>query len=168
MNRIAIVGISGSGKSTLANDLGKKLNLPVFHLDKYFWDVGWKKRYSTEEFASVADSFVKQDKWIIDGNYRKANIDFRFERADTIILLDFSKWRCIWRVFTRAFDRKQPFDKTEGVKQRIDWDLVKWIINYKIDEMRARVIAHKDNKKVFVVRNNKEIDQLIEKLNLCQ
>lgn len=161
MNRISIVGISGSGKSTIANKLGKKLGLPVYHLDKYFWAVGWKKRYETEEeFVFVVDSFSKQDNWIIDGNYRKANIDARLERADTIIFLDFPKWRCIWRVFIRTFNRKQPFDKTEGVKQKMDWELVKWIANYNVDEMRERVLKHKDTKKVFVVRNNREINNL--------
>jgi len=165
MKRIAITGISGSGKSTLANKLGKKLDLPVFHLDKYFWGIGWKKRYATkEEFTSVVDGFAKQDKWIIDGNYRSSNIDLRLERADTIIFLDFPKWRCLWRVFTRIFNRKQPFDKTEGVRNKIDWFLIKWIWNYKIAEMRARVAKHKDNKRVFVVRNNREIRKLL--LNL--
>ncbi len=165
MNRISIVGISGSGKSTLANNLGKKLNLPVFHLDKYFWNVGWKKRYATkEEFTAVVDGFAKQDKWIIDGNYRSSNIDFRFERADAIIFIDFPKWRCLWRAFARIFNRKQPFDKPEGVKQKIDWALVKWIINYKTEEMRERVMKHTNNKNVFIVKNNKEIDELILKL----
>jgi adenylate kinase family enzyme len=165
MNRIFVVGVSGSGKSTLANNLGKKLNLPVYHLDKYFWAVGWKKRYETKaEFTSVVDGFANQEKWIIDGNYRSSNIDLRFERADTIIFLDFPKYRCLWRVFVRVFNRKQPFDKTEGVKQKIDWALVKWIVSYKTDEMRARVMKHKDNKNVFVVKNNKEINDFINSL----
>lgn len=165
MNRISIVGISGSGKSTLANKLGKELNLPVFHLDKYFWAVGWKKRYETKaEFTAVVDGFAKQDKWIIDGNYRSADIDFRFERADTIIFLDFPKWRCVWRVFTRVFNRKQPFDKTEGVKEKVDWALIKWIIGYEIDEMRARVTKYADYKKIFVFRNNKEINEFLNSL----
>jgi adenylate kinase family enzyme len=165
MNRISIIGVSGSGKSTLANKLGKKLNLPVYHLDKYFWAIGWKKRYETQnEFASLVDSFANQDKWIIDGNYRKANIDFRLERADTIIFLDFPKWRCLWRVFVRIFNRKQPFDKTEGVKNKIDWYLVRWIITYNVDEARERVMKHKDNKNVFVVKNNREINNLYERL----
>ena len=92
---------------------------------------------------------------------RSSNIDLRFERADTIIFLDFPKYRCLWRVFVRVFDRKQPFDKTEGVKQKIDWGLVKWIVSYKVDEMRARVMKHKDNKNIFVVRNNREINDLL-------
>lgn len=166
MNRISVVGVSGSGKSTLANELGKKLDLPVFHLDKYFWDIGWKKRYATKgEFTSLVENLAKQDKWIIDGNYRSSNIDLRFDRADTIIFLDFPKWRCLWKAFTRIFNRKQPFDKTEGVKNKIDWNLVKWILNYKTAEMKTRVAKHTDNKRVFVVRNNREIRRLLLKLN---
>jgi adenylate kinase family enzyme len=164
MNRISIVGISGSGKSTLANNLGKKLNLPVFHLDKYYWDVGWKERYATkEEFNNVARVFAEQDKWIIDGNYR-GTLDFRLERADVIIFLDFPKWRCIWRVVKRAFDRKQPFDKTEGVKEKVDWFLIKWILNYPTDVMRERVLKYVDKKRVYILKNNRDISDLLSSL----
>ncbi|MDB4992562.1 MAG: ATPase [Parcubacteria group bacterium] len=170
MDRISVVGISGAGKSTLSNKLGKKLNLPVFHLDKYFWDVGWKKRYEIkEEFTAVVNGFANQDKWIIDGNYTSSNLDLRFEKADTIIFLDLPKYRCLWRVFIRVFDRKQPFDKTEGVKQKADWALVQWILTYKTDEIRTRVAKHKkEDKNVFVVRNNREINGLLEKLGNMQ
>jgi adenylate kinase family enzyme len=167
MNRISVVGISGSGKSTLSDKLGKKLNLPVFHLDKYFWAIGWKKRYEKkEEFTAVVDGFANQDKWIIDGNYRSAHIDLRFERADTIVFLDFPKYRCLWRVFVRVLSTKQPFDKAEGINERVSWDLVKWILNYKTDEMRTKVASYKDSTNVFVARNNREIRDLLQKLSL--
>ncbi|MDB5245503.1 MAG: ATPase [Parcubacteria group bacterium] len=165
MNRISVVGISGAGKSTLSNKLGKKLNLPVFHLDKYFWAVGWKKRYETkEEFTLIVDGFVNQDKWIIDGNYTSSNIDLRFERADTIIFLDFPKYVSLWRVCVRVLDRKQPFDKTEGVKQKVDWALIKWILNYKVDEMRERIERYRNSKNIFIIKNSKEISYLLEEL----
>jgi adenylate kinase family enzyme len=37
MERIAIVGSGGSGKSTLARTLGEVLHVPVYHLDKLYW-----------------------------------------------------------------------------------------------------------------------------------
>lgn len=164
MNRISIVGISGSGKSTLANNLGKKLNLPVFHLDKYYWDVGWKERYAIkEEFNNVAKGFAEQDKWIIDGNYR-GSMDMRFDRAEIIIFLDFPKWRCILRVLKRALNRNQPFDKTEGVKDKVDWFLIKWIWNYPTKVMREKVLKYADKKKVYILKNNKDISDLLLKL----
>lgn len=33
INKVVIVGGPGTGKSTLAKNLGKQLNLPVYHLD---------------------------------------------------------------------------------------------------------------------------------------
>lgn len=163
MNRISIVGVSGSGKSTLANNLGEKLNLPVFHLDKYYWDVGWKERYATkEEFNNVAKGFAEQDKWIIDGNYR-GSMDMRFDRADMIIFLDFQKWRCILRVLKRAMNRKQPFDKTEGVKNKVDWFLIKWIFNYPTNNMREKVLKYADKKKFYILKNNKDISDFLLK-----
>ena len=164
MKRIAIVGISGSGKSTLANKLGKKLNRPIIHLDKLYWDKDWKEKYATkEEFRRVAEELAKQDSWIIDGNYR-STIDSRLERADTIVFLDLPKWQCLWRVFKRIFNRNQPFDRPEGAKEKIDWALVKFIITYPSHEMRVRIENYKDKKKVFVAKNDKETNTILEML----
>ena len=44
MERIIIIGKPGSGKSTLALKLGKKLDLPVVHIDKIYWTEGWVKK----------------------------------------------------------------------------------------------------------------------------
>jgi adenylate kinase family enzyme len=161
MTRIAIVGISGSGKSTLARKIGEKLTVPVIHLDKIFWDVGWKERYSTrEEFNAAVNKIAEEKDWIIDGNYR-ASLDNRLEKADAIVFLDFPKWLGLWRSFKRVFNRKQPFDKAEGVKERIDFAHVRFVLSYSNHEMYARVEKYKDTKKVYIVRNDREKQALL-------
>ena len=44
MNRVVIIGSPGAGKSTLARDLGRILQINVVHLDRVFWEPGWKKK----------------------------------------------------------------------------------------------------------------------------
>ena len=91
MNRIAIIGLPGSGKSTFANKLGNKLGRSVTHLDKEFWTSQWEKRYATlEDWKNFQQTLVKNDQWIIDGNY-SSGIDIRLARADTVIFFDFPK-----------------------------------------------------------------------------
>lgn len=159
--RIAIIGMSGSGKSTFSDKLGRKLNRPIIHLDKEFWTSAWKKRYSSrEEWNNLIREWVKQDQWIIDGNY-SSSLEVRLNRADTIIFFNLPKWLCLWRAFVRIFNRQQPIDKPEGAKEKISWELVKFILTYPKAEMRTLVKSYENKCKIFVVRNNLEINQLI-------
>src|SRR5262245_29450678 len=41
--RIALVGCPGAGKTVLAKKLGGELDLPVIHLDSYYWGDGWTR-----------------------------------------------------------------------------------------------------------------------------
>jgi len=66
--KIAIVGNAGSSKTTLALKIKEKLQLPIIHLDQYFWLPGWQRR-DFAEFVSMHNELCEQDKWIMDGNY---------------------------------------------------------------------------------------------------
>lgn len=162
MKRIAIIGSSGSGKSLLANRLGKKLNRPVIHLDKEYWTSEWKQKYPTKaDWNDFQRQLVAGDEWIIDGNYR-SSLAIRLERADTIIFFDFPKWLCLWRACQRVFKRDQPFDKPEGMKDKISWELVRRVMNYPTEEICRIIDGYKDRSKIFVVRNSKDIQDLLE------
>lgn len=131
MKRIAIVGCGGAGKSTLARQMGEILNLPLIHLDKEFWQSGWKMR-SREEEREIVEKIAKQDEWIIDGNYQ-STMDTRFEAADTIIFLDFPTLLCLKRVIKRFFKYRgttRP-DMTEGCPEKLDREFIFWIIGYR-------------------------------------
>ena len=50
IKKISIIGGSGTGKTTLSNNLGKKLHLPIYHIDAFHYSTlarikGVLKRY---------------------------------------------------------------------------------------------------------------------------
>ena len=66
--RIMIMGRSGSGKSTFSIKLQNILNIPLFHLDKYFFTTRWQQRdyhsmikflNFTGQIFSVTRSYVR-------------------------------------------------------------------------------------------------------------
>ena len=99
MKKIAIIGPPGAGKTTLARDLGPLLNMKVFHLDRLFWEPGWKGK-SREERLQILDHLVQEKQWIIEGTYLDSS-EPRLNAADAIILLDISLLLCLWRIIRR-------------------------------------------------------------------
>lgn len=134
MKRVVIIGSSGSGKSTLARQLGKQLNLPVFHLDRYYWQPGWVEMPEAQWNAKVA-SMVAFDSWIIDGNYRDT-LDARLKRADSVIFMDLHPLICSWRAVKRRIvyrNRSRPDMAAGCVEKLFDpqlFDFVRHIWQY--------------------------------------
>jgi adenylate kinase family enzyme len=105
MERVVILGRGGSGKSTLAATLGTVTGLPVIELDKHFWGPGLEA-IPPEKWATVQGELAQANQWIMDGDLGPYDVlDVRLHRADTVILLDFSFWRCAWRAMRRSRER---------------------------------------------------------------
>ena len=166
MNRIVIIGCPGSGKSTLARALGEKLNLTVVHLDRLWWTKGWQN-VSREEFDARLENALKLDRWIIDGNYSRT-MDVRLAKCDTIIWLDYSRWTCLWGLFSRVvrnYGKNRP-DMPEGCPERLDWEFVKYIWNFNKNNrvLNETRIAKTKHAKAFVLKNRKEARQFLMQL----
>jgi adenylate kinase family enzyme len=128
--RIAVIGSGGSGKSTFARALGARLGLPVIHLDTLFWRPGWKEMPEAE-WRAVQEELVAADAWILDGNH-ESTLDVRLRRADTVVMLDFPRWRCLWRVVRRWYhfrNRARP-DRAAGCGERLDRAFLSWVWSY--------------------------------------
>lgn len=89
MQKVMLIGAGGSGKSTLARTLGGLTNIPVYHLDVLHWKPDWTPT-PNDEWDQIQNNLVKNDRWIIDGNYGRT-IDIRMAEADTVIFLDLRK-----------------------------------------------------------------------------
>ncbi|MCB1245661.1 MAG: adenylate kinase [Acidimicrobiia bacterium] len=105
MRRISIIGSSGSGKTTLAQILSDVLGIPHLELDSVYHQRGWKP-LPDEDLRAVVRPLVEQSAWVIDGNYARTGVQkIIWARADTIVWLDLSRARTMWRVTVRSFGR---------------------------------------------------------------
>ena len=167
MNKICIVGCGGSGKSTLAGKLGEITGLPVYYLDVYFWKAGWVER-DREEWNSIVNDLVKKDKWIMDGNYSRTQA-IRFADADTIIFLDFPRYKCLMNALKRVIihrNTRRP-DMAEGCNERFDFDFYKWIWGFKKTDGKKtveRLESLKELKDIVILKNYKEMNEYLSKI----
>jgi adenylate kinase family enzyme len=105
MKRVVIIGRGASGKSTLAVRLGEITGLPVIELDKVFWGPGLVAP-SRDHWVVVQERLVAEEGWIMDGDLGPSDVvDIRLRAADTILFLDFSLLRCVWRAIRRSRER---------------------------------------------------------------
>lgn len=98
-----MVGANGSGKTTFAGKLSLKLKIRHYELDSIFWKPNWQES-ENKEFRAKVDELTQKDSWIIDGNYSR-NQDLTIGRADTIIWLDVTYSKMLYRVTKRSFYR---------------------------------------------------------------
>lgn len=109
MKRIVVIGATGSGKTTLAFNVAARLNLPYTDLDNLHWRPGWQPA-PDEEFRNDVQKVADQNQWIVTGNYTRIR-DILWNRADTLIWLDYSFPKTLWRLSSRTVKRlidKQP------------------------------------------------------------
>lgn len=163
MNRVMVIGISaGVGKSTFARKLGQLSGIEVTHLDSLYWRPGWVEA-SSEEFSLAQQKIVRNDRWIIEGNYT-STIGIREPNADTIIYLELPIRVCLYRVLKRRiqYHGKTREDIGEGCPEKIDWAFIKFILTtYKprLKKMRKRLQRYaNEGKTVHYLRSSNEID----------
>ena len=110
MKKILVFGASGSGKSTFSNTLGKKLDVPVYHLDSLSLDASYRP-LSLECTTEKIHRIINSDAWIIDGQYSRLLYEDRLREADTVILLDLplrvSFWRSLKRFWMIEYRKKE-------------------------------------------------------------
>ena len=167
MRRILILGSGGAGESTLATQVGERLGLPVIHLDAMYWRSGWVEA-AKDEWKQAVAGLVKQDAWVIDGNY-SGTLDERLAAADTVIFLDLPRALCLFRILKRRamyHGRTRP-DMAAGCPERLDLAFLKWIWNYPRDN-RPRVLASlkacENNKQMEVLRSKKDVGLFLDGL----
>lgn len=150
MKRIVVVGSQASGKSYLSKRLGKKLDVPVFHLDELFWT--WRDEALTpEERKNRVIGLARQDEWIIDGNFLKS-LDTRVKAADTAIQLDLPRWLCLWRLLKRRSTHVTIPRSQLAPFERNTWPMLKaiWTFPKKMKPRLEEILQQSDAETVIL------------------
>jgi len=106
MNRVVIFGRGGAGKSTFARRLADVVDLPLIELDKEFWNDD-RDILPRAQWAQRQSELASGNRWIMDGDLGPYDdVEPRPRRADTVIILDTSLWRCAWRAARRGRERR--------------------------------------------------------------
>ena len=160
--KISIVGPCGSGKSFLAKELGRILNLPIHHIDCYFWQPGWvglDRQLLVERIKEITDG----DEWVIDGTYTRTFED-RFERSDVIIFLNFPIDFCIESVKGRHGKKRTCLpeyleEREDGIEELI------WHANRFPEKMKE--FAHLFEKykcKIVEYNSREQVNEMLDSL----
>jgi len=163
--KIIIIGNGGSGKSTLADKLGKKLNLPVTHLDTITFGKNWVRLDEREHLQKLTE-ILNSASWIVEGWSYQSTIKTRLNASEIVIYLAYSPWFSYLNAVKRHFQytfRQNPYDPPDS-----------WIWNKTIRMFKAMNIVRKvyepefkkwleeyrDSKLIFVIKKRKELNSL--------
>ncbi|WP_079479858.1 DNA topology modulation protein [Halobacillus salinus] len=164
MRRIAIVGSGGSGKSTFARKLSNQINIDLYHLDSLLWLPGWVP-VTKEQQVAIQQRIVKEDTWIVDGNYN-STLDIRLNEADTIIFLDISRFVCLYRILKRYVvnHNRDREDMAGGCPEQLSWQFLKWIFHYpknKRPHLLKKLQVHSLNKEVIILKSRRDVERFL-------
>ena len=160
-DRIMLIGCGGSGKSVLTSKLAQKTGLPPFYLDRE------KQGFNTaDEWLNVLHQLAEYDRWILDGNMGVMHMDHRMARATSILFLDFSRARCLYRGVMRNL--RQLFSRRvreDGCPAKLDWTFIAWVWNFnkkQRPQILEKMTAYPE--KSIILRNPRDVEKLLSEL----
>lgn len=137
----------------------------MIHLDIHFWRAGWQET-PREEWEPKVRALAEGERWIIDGNFG-GTMEIRLERADTIVFLDFPRYRYLWRAQKRVLqyrNRQRP-DLAEGCAERFDREFTRWLWHFPKKTrpaILARIEKYRGGRRVVVLRRPAEVRRFLE------
>ena len=162
MKRILVVGPSGAGKSYFSRRLGEILKIEVHHLDNLFWRSD-RTHISREEFDEKLALLLKQDQWIIDGDYSRT-YEMRFQACDTIFFLNLMLEECLDGVQSRIGKDRPDIPWTET---SLDPDFKAWIIRWfdtTLPVLKDMLERYRHTRTIVTFNSRKEADEHLARL----
>lgn len=165
MERILVIGCSGAGKSTVSRELGKILDIEVVHLDNLLWKSGCNLTEPSEE-PEMLREILDRPRWIMDGNYT-ASLPMRLNAADTVVVVDFHRLRCLAGALKRLMryrGRNRP-DMGGGCEEELNLAFLKWIWDYPKKErpqLMHNVRQHGAHAQVIFLQRPADVERFLK------
>lgn len=153
--KIAVIGCSGAGKSVFSRKLAAVTGLPLYHLDLIYWREDCTHIDRTK-FILKQKQIIKQDCWIIDGNFRNT-LEYRIKAAELIFFFDLPTEVCLKGAMNRGKRPDMPCILPA------DDELKNFIVNYN-KTTKPLVLALFDkfpDKKVITFHSHQDADEYI-------
>jgi adenylate kinase family enzyme len=169
VRKIAVVGPIGAGKSRLASELGKLLGIRVLHLDTLFWKPGWVPT-PRDEFEAMQRRELATDSWIVDAQFDDMLPDWVYG-ADTVVFVDISLGRSLWRVSKRRLNRQASVGTPVGEPGALHRSLLKFARNqwqYRRtvrQELLAELARERDGRRVVILRRDSDTVAFLRSLD---
>ena len=165
MERVAVVGPAGAGKTQLARALGACTGLPVVHLDPIFWAAGWEPAPRDRAVRRLREE-LGRGRWVLDGNFLSADGGERFERADTVVVLDLPRRICVPRLIRRRIRdaRAERPDLPAGCREGTDLELVLWVWRWRrqsLPRLQALLAEHAGAAAVHHLRSRRDVRRFL-------
>lgn len=162
MNKVIIIGCPGSGKTTFAEKLQKCTALPLYYLDA-IWHKPDKTHITREEFDQRITEIFSEEKWIIDGNYKRT-IELRMTQCDTVFLFDLPTEVCLQGVTERI--GKERYD-LPWLETELDPEFRQFIEEFPKDTLPyiyELIEKYKDEKRIIIFKSREESDEYLKTL----
>lgn len=131
--KIHIFGASGSGVTTTGEALSRKLDIPYFDSDAYFWEVTetpfTTRRNPDERNSTIQSELENQENWILGGSIFEWGENV-FPDFDLVVFLWIPPEIRMERLKKREFERygNVIYTKPERIKQFEDF--ITWASDY--------------------------------------
>ena len=164
MKKIMIIGCPGSDKSTFSRALHEKTGIPLYHLDRMFWNAD-RTTVEKHVFMERLKNAMEQDEWIIDGNYG-STIELRLAACDTVFFLDYPVEVCLQGIRQRRGKPRSDMPWFETEEE--DAEFISFIKSYN-SESRPQVMellekyAHKN---IHIFRSRAEKDAFLSRMDV--
>ena len=135
MKKIMVIGCPGSGKSTFSKALCGRTGIPLYHLDRMYWNAD-KSTVEKSVFLARLYEVLQKDEWIIDGHYA-STMELRMAACDTIIFLDYPQDVCLNGIRSR---QGQPRSDLPWLESGEDAEFVSLVKNFD-RQQRPQVLA---------------------------